>query len=136
MAGGVVKKSSKEVKALMGERKEWAANQAKCWICGVSSYAGFPLETHEMERKSQAPHHAWANLNNYFCACKKCHMDDLAAMPHARQLAYKYIKDIENYDLESWLRLRDPDLKAPNRVMEDEVMDALKEIILSEEVAW
>ncbi len=63
-------------------------------------------------------------------------MDDLAAMPHPRQLAYKYIKDINNYDLESWLRLRDPELKAPNRVMEDEVMDAVKEIILSEEVAW
>lgn len=131
-----MKKSNKEIKALMDERKEWASKQTKCWICGVSSYAGFPLETHEMERKSQAPHHAWANLNNYFCACKKCHMDDLAAMPHPRQLAYKYIKDINNYDLESWLRLRDPELKAPNRVMEDEVMGAVKEIILSEEVAW
>lgn len=136
MAGGVVKKTSKEVKALMVERKAWAESKIKCWICGVSTYAGFPLETHEMERKSHAPNHSWAAKENYFCACKRCHMDDLAAMPHAKQLAYKYIRDVENYDLEAWLRVKDPSLRAPNRVTEDEVMDAVKEIVLKQEIVW
>ncbi len=131
-----MKKTSKEVKALMVERKAWAESKIKCWICGVSTYAGFPLETHEMERKSHAPNHSWAAKENYFCACKRCHMDDLAAMPHAKQLAYKYIRDVENYDLEAWLRVKDPSLRAPNRVTEDEVMDAVKEIVLKQEIVW
>lgn len=63
-------------------------------------------------------------------------MDDLAAMPHAKQLAYKYIRDVENYDLEAWLRVKDPSLRAPNRVTEDEVMDAVKEIVLKQEIVW
>lgn len=99
-------------------------------MCGAGSHAGFPLETHEMERKSQAPNHAWAKEENYFRACKKCHMDDLAAMPHARQLAYKYIHDILHYDLESWLRIKDPELRAPNRVTEDEVMEYVYELVM------
>ena len=48
-------------------------------------------------------------------------MDDLAAMPHARQLAYKQKHDKENYNLDQWLRLRDPELKAPDRITQGEV---------------
>jgi hypothetical protein len=48
-------------------------------------------------------------------------MDDLAAMPHARQLAYKQRHDKGNYNLDQWLRLRDPELKAPDRVTQGEV---------------
>ena len=57
-------------------------------------------------------------------------MDDLAAMPHAKQLAYKYIHDILHYDLEAWLRIKDPDLRAPNRVTEDEVMEYVYELVM------
>ena len=99
-------------------------------MCDATHHAGFPLETHEMERKSQAPYYAWAKEENYFRACKKCHMDELAAMPHARQLAYKYIHDILHYDLESWLRIKDPELRAPNRVTEDEVMEYVYELVM------
>lgn len=42
-------------------------------------------------------------------------------MPHAQQLAYKLIADPECFDLDAWLRLGDPELRAPNRVTMDEV---------------
>ena len=41
-------------------------------------------------------------------------------MSHAEQLAVKWVNDPDNFDLDAWLRLRDPDLRAPTRVtMED-----------------
>ena len=131
-----MKKSKGDIDNLMEERREWASLWSKCWVCGATHHAGFPLETHEMERKSQAPHHAWAAKENYFCACKKCHMDDLAAMPHAKQLAYKYIHDILHYDLNAWLKVKDPELRAPNRVMEDEVMEYVFNLTIGGHQKW
>ncbi len=125
-----MKKTASEIKHLLNRRQSWADNRRQCWVCGATHHAGFPLETHEMERKSQAPHHAWAKEENYFRACKKCHMDDLAAMPHAKQLAYKYIHDILHYNLESWLRIKDPELRAPSRVTEDEVMEYVYKLVM------
>lgn len=63
-------------------------------------------------------------------------MDDLAAMPHARQLAYKYIHDILHYDLEEWLRIKDPELRAPNRVTEDEVMEHVYSLTMKGNQPW
>jgi len=41
-------------------------------------------------------------------------------MSHAEQLAYKLRCDPDHFDLDAWLRLRDPELRAPQRVrMED-----------------
>jgi len=54
-------------------------------------------------------------------------MDDLAAMPHAQQLAYKQLYDPMNFNREQWLRIRDPQLRAPNRVTQEDI-----EIYLSE----
>jgi hypothetical protein len=48
-------------------------------------------------------------------------MDDLAAMPHAQQLAFKHIYDPVNFNREQWLRIRDPSLRAPNRVTQEEI---------------
>ena len=55
-------------------------------------------------------------------------MDDLAAMPHPRQLAYKIIYDTHNFEIEGWLKLRDPELRAPRRVELREILDAFKEL--------
>jgi len=110
------------MKAGMKERKEWAIRHDRCWVCAAKEYQGFPLETHEIERRSQAPKR-WMYKCNYFRACKKCHMDELATMSHARQLAYKHIYDHDEFDLEGWLRLRDPELLAPRRVTAQEIAD-------------
>ena len=63
-------------------------------------------------------------------------MDDLAAMPHAKQLAYKYIHDILHYDLNAWLKVKDPELRAPNRVMEDEVMEYVFNLTIGGHQKW
>ena len=104
------------------QRNLWASEFEFCWVCGGKDYQGWPLETHEIERRSHAPKTCMHECN-YFRACKKCHMDDLAAMPHAQQLAYKKEYDPERFDLEQWLRLRDPELRAPNRVTTEEVAE-------------
>ena len=123
-----MKKTAREINKLMAARKDWAEERKFCWVCGAKHHAGFPLETHEMERKSQAPHHRWANLYNYFRTCKKCHMDDLAAMPHAKQLAYKIIYDTHNFEIENWLKLKDPELRAPDRVNVRDILPFFKEL--------
>tara|TARA_R110002020_G_scaffold176670_7_gene369037 strand:+ start:262 stop:777 length:516 start_codon:yes stop_codon:yes gene_type:complete len=118
-------KRGRPVNGLLGmsketDRRNWASEHDVCWICGERDYRGFPLETHEMERRSQAPTR-WMQRCNYFRTCKICHMDKLASMAHARQLSYKQARDPENYDLQAWLKIRDPDLHAPNRVTQEDV---------------
>lgn len=51
-------------------------------------------------------------------------------MPHAQQLAFKMLRDPEHYDLEEWLRIRDPELRAPERVTQQEVDDYAGQIRL------
>jgi len=55
-------------------------------------------------------------------------------MPHHRQLAYKLLADPKNYDLDSWLKIRDPDLRAPIRVTQQEVDEAVE--ALNGELPW
>lgn len=56
-------------------------------------------------------------------------MDDLAAMPHPKQLAYKFLYDDKYFHLEDWLKLRDPELRAPKRVTIEEVLAAVKGLL-------
>lgn len=102
------------------DREAWRHAQIPvCMYC--NSKAGWlPLSVHEIERRSHSTKR-WASLCNLLLVCEGCHREDFATMPHARQLAVKFIKDRANYDLEAWLRLRDPELKAPNRVTQSEV---------------
>jgi len=120
----------KKLSAALKERKKWTENKNHCWVCGRTSYNGFPLETHEMERKSHGVQGAWAIIQNYFRACKKCHMDNLSTMPHHEQLAFKSLYDAENYNREQWLRIRDPNLRAPNRVTQSEIDTAISQLRL------
>ena len=113
----------------MVDRGNWSMGFNHCWICGNEGRGVMALQTHEMERRSHAPNHRWADTCNYFRTCSRCHMDDLAAMPHAKQLAYKYIHDKDTFDLGKWLRLRDPELNAPQRVTDQEVMSHVNELL-------
>lgn len=100
-----------------------------CWICGADSVVGgiLRLEVHHMERRSHAPKQ-YDSVCNFFSSCTTCHTTKIDTMPHAKQLAYKQKHDPEHYDLEAWLRLRDPDLKAPNRVTQEEVNKEMEQI--------
>lgn len=102
------------------DREQWRMEQSQvCMYCGGNkSY--LPLQVHEIERRSQCPTR-WDNRVNFLLLCSVCHSGPFATMPHADQLAVKMVADPENYDLESWLRLKDPQLRAPNRVTQVEV---------------
>jgi hypothetical protein len=109
-------------------RIEWRLSVVEeCMVCGwlMNSGGGFQwLETHEIERRSAAPTR-WADPCNYLLVCNQCHSERITLMSHAEQLAVKWKKDKQNFNLEDWLRLRDPDLRAPHRVTLEEIGEYL-----------
>lgn len=98
-------------------KQEISERQPWCMWCGEGR---FHLEIHEIERRSHAKHPF--HRCNYLLLCQDCHANHFAAMKHDQQLAVKAIRDWPHYDLQAWLRLRDPELAAPERVTEREVL--------------
>jgi hypothetical protein len=114
-------KYSQQVRA---DREAWRANTPDvCMYCGVSGIYG--LEVHEIDRKSHA-RNRWGVRCNYLKLCRTCHANAFASMPHDRQLAVKLICDVDNFDLEEWLRIRDPELRAPDRVTMTDIVQHLR----------
>jgi len=114
---------------LLADRRAWACDTAtrlnhRCMGCGRQKWN---LHIHEIERRSQAPRR-WCHRSNFLLLCQDCHSGEFDAMAHPRQLAHKLWWDAENYDLDAWLRLRDPELKAPLRVMSGSVTYWLDEL--------
>lgn len=70
------------------------------------------LDIHEICRKSQAPHWKWADPCNYLLLGRRAHESDLIAISgresHIIQLALKKFRDPDNFDLQKWLELRNP----------------------------
>lgn len=58
------------------------------------------LHVHEIIRRSRLPR-SWAHPANYLLLGNRCH-DDLQNAPHVVQLAYKMVRDPDNFDL-SWI---------------------------------
>lgn len=77
-------------------------------------------EIHEILSRAQAPN-AWGFRANYLKLCQLCH-PKVAALPHSEQLAIKKLRDFWHYDLQEWLRRRNPN--AMEYVTEDEVRRA------------
>lgn len=111
------------------ERQSWRESmRPECMYCYRAEYGGTWLEVHEIERKSQAAGR-WGERCNYLLLCPSCHATHFASMPHARQLAVKLINDPKHFCLASWLRIKDPELKAPERVtLEDVVAHVVLEL--------
>jgi hypothetical protein len=108
-------------------RIEWRLSVPEaCMICEWSEErCGFKwLETHEIERRSHAAGR-WADPCNYLLLCNYCHSDTIPAMSHAEQLAVKWKKDKKHFNLEDWLRLRDPEMRAPTRVTLEDIGEYL-----------
>ena len=106
-------------KSIKQDRAEWSALFRQCMWCGGGG--GFlPLETHEIQRKSGCQNR-WASRTNYLRLCSVCHAGPFATMPHAKQLKLKQEVDFEHYNLREWLMIYDPELRAPERVTQEEV---------------
>ena len=85
----------------------------------------YGLQIHEIERRSHAAFR-WGVRCNYLLACQPCHMGPLDYAPHEQQLACKLLCDPDHFDLEEWLRIRDPELRAPERVTLRDVVRYLR----------
>lgn len=85
-------------------------------VClGLGDYRG--LAVHEIERRSQSSRSF--NRANYLLVCGNCHEGPLANMPHAKQLAYKMLRDkVTPWNLEAWLAIG---YGGPERVTQAEV---------------
>jgi len=47
-------------------------------------------------------------------------------MPHSRQLAVKLVKDPIHFNLTEWLRIKDPEQRAPHRVTLTDIVQHLQ----------
>ncbi len=108
----------------------WRSLFDKCWMCGRKVY----LEIHHIERRSQAARRGEYDIEeNWFLACERCHSMSLATMAHREQLAYKWRFDKCGWEtldefLERWLRIRDPHMRAPERVTDEDILSSYVEL--------
>lgn len=97
-----------------------------CFVCcGKGDWRG--LQVHHIQRKSGGmPKARRDRPENLFLCCAPCHEGPLATMPHAQQLALKWVHDKCNHPhlpsfVLAWLLIYDPGLVAPERVTPAEV---------------
>lgn len=86
------------------DREQWRSEQPQaCMWCGRE---GFPtgLQIHEIVRRS-ASQRGWAHRCNFLLLCEPCHAQKFATMPLPKQLAVKFLRDRDNYDLGAWLAI-------------------------------
>jgi len=95
------------------DRRRWFddLDSHECWVCQSKN----DIQIHHIERRSQAPKR-YDVPENLFLVCGDCHTAKFHNRSHAWQLAVKLVWDSENFDLEKWLRIRDPELRSPDRV--------------------
>ena len=111
-------KSQRYYQSIRADRNEWCDSMPpKCMRCGRPWHKFRWPEIHEILTRAQAPG-AWGFRANYLALCNPCHAL-VQNMPHAEQLAIKKRADPKNYDLDDWLRRRNP--KAMRYVTEEEV---------------
>lgn len=94
----------------------------RCMFCGCGcEWPG--LQVHHIARRSHAPRSPVRDMSyNLLLLCERCHSVDFAAMTAAKQLCVKKLIDPQHYDLQAWLKIKDPELKAPLRVTEADVL--------------
>ena len=94
-------KAAAYYRSIKEDRDLWRIEKPqKCMCCGNTSR----LEIHEIERRSHASNNWW-HRSTALLLCQTCHAGPFAAMPHARQLAYKRLRDFMCFDLSAWLSL-------------------------------
>lgn len=117
----------------------WRESFASCFICGKKEPPGGchelqRLHVHHCQRRGgcHKPHQDW--IVNLFLACVADHSGQLATMPHARQLAWKWRSDCAGFEtlgelIPQFLMVRDgPVIQAPNRITVAEVEAELRDI--------
>lgn len=120
-------KSQTYYRSVNADRNEWRDEMPqRCMACNKPFGWWRRPEIHEILSRAQAPN-AWGFRANYLALCQPCH-GVIQNWPHAKQLALKERMDCFNYDLEEWLRRRNPN--AMEYVTEAEVESAYEDRIL------
>ncbi len=117
----------------------WRESFDRCFICGTKEPPGgcHPLrrlQVHHICRRSQAfqKHKDW--IANLFLSCEADHSGQLANMPQARQIGWKWRNDCAGFEtlgeyIPHFLRVRDGlTLQAPDRITVAEVEAELREV--------
>jgi hypothetical protein len=117
--------------SIADDRNAWRDIFTQCMWCSHNrtwvsvSRGAHELDIHEIERRSHAPR-SWGVRCNYLRLCRECHQGMFASLDHAHQLAVKLVADPDHFDLDAWLRIRDPELTAPNRVTLSDIAQYLR----------
>lgn len=110
--------------SIRASREAWRAS-VRQW-CMLCDYPWNDLEVHEIQSRSSAPTR-WASECNYLLLCgfNGCHAK-VQNWSQAAQLALKLVRDPAHFDIQAWLRIRDPELRAPDRVTMAEIAEHLR----------
>lgn len=112
----------------------------RCWWCNKR----FSIDwndhghVHHIERRNWARRDRVDQPCNLFLVCIECHQTALEPSNrelHARQLAAKLLRDPAHFDLTEWLRIRDPVLKASERVTLADIVQYLELVGFSQKGA-
>ncbi len=110
-------KADNYYRRVKADREAWRAEMPQaCMYCGRD----FMLQVHEIERRGQAGTR-WGQRCNYLLLCEICHAGPFATMPHEAQLAVKLVADGKHFNLTEWLRIKDPELRAPERITFEDI---------------
>lgn len=108
-------KAEEYEQSVRDDRNSWRDEMPqRCMQCG-SANAWPGLQVHEIERRSHAPGRWWHRCNALL-VCEKCHAGVFASCDVAYELAVKLVRDPLHFDLDTWLRIGDAELRAPERV--------------------
>jgi hypothetical protein len=97
----------------------------KCMCCQKPLIPQLVPHCHEIETKAVATGNAWNHPCNFLKLCGECHQGRIPYWGRAKQLALKLARDFDRFDLCAWLRIKDPDLNAPDRVTIDDILPHL-----------
>lgn len=113
------------------DEQQWRRLYPKCWLCGCLPQEKWPhretVERQHIIRRSHVFSEAREWPENRFAACTPCHAGPLATMPHARQLAWKWLAgdrcgwDTVEEFLAVFCLIDDPQQQAPQRLTAHEM---------------
>ena len=116
----------KYYQSIKADREEWRALMPMvCMDCGIQQRHAPRkfLEIHEILTRASLPG-AWYFRANIILLCGPCHFKQQARNKESmtRCLAVKALRDPLHYDLELWLKTRNP--KAMQYITQEEIDDA------------
>lgn len=111
------------------DRQAWSERFDSCWLCGGKAN-WLALQTHEIYSRAQA-RNSWAFPANYFRVCQLCHQQTIPTLSMEAQLAYKLLRDAENFDIQPFREVAEKFTGRPTRLVDEgEILEAVRQLII------